>query len=619
MPFGALDRQALGLSLLKQALSQNDIHCDVRYLNFPFADLIGYDLYQWISFQLPYTAFAGDWSFTGTLYGDRQSDEQYIQDILRNNWQLDQAAIDRILYVRSLASIFIDYCMSAISWQEYCMVGFTSTFEQNISSLSLARRIKAAFPHITIVFGGANWEGEMGLELHRQFGFVDYVCSGESENSFPSLVRMVLEGDAGKSVPGLVMRRNGESISTGPALNVRNMDELPIPDYSDYFRDLYQSGTSSQVLPNLLFESSRGCWWGAKHHCTFCGLNGGSMAFRSKSSQRALSEIYTLADRWNLEVIEAVDNILDMSYFQKFLPELAKSGRDLRIFYEVKSNLTRKHVELLYAAGVHRIQPGIESMSDHILKLMRKGTTALQNIQLLKWCKQYGISVDWNVLYGFPGETRMDYDDMLDLFQAIRFLDPPHACGPVRLDRFSPYHENPAGFGMINVRPMATYKYLYQANPDQLARIAYYFDYEYENGNRASDVAVDVISYVEQWRERPEPGTLTSEIDDDNALLLMDTRSDAAISRCRLRGLEKFTYEFCDDLHSVAAVTRRLHDHFPRATIQEGNVKACLDSFVANKLMVSDGVNYLSLAIPEYKLPILRNDSQHSDGLRILQ
>jgi hypothetical protein len=172
---------------------------------------------------------------------------------------------------------------------------------------------------------------------------------------------------------------------------------------------------------------------------------------------------------------------------------------------------------------------------------------------------------------------------------------------------------------MINVRPMATYKYLYQANPDQLARIAYYFDYEYENGNRASDVAVDVISYVEQWRERPEPGTLTSEIDDDNALLLMDTRSDAAISRCRLRGLEKFTYEFCDDLHSVAAVTRRLHDHFPRATIQEGNVKACLDSFVANKLMVSDGVNYLSLAIPEYKLPILRNDSQHSDGLRILQ
>ena len=59
---------------------------------------------------------------------------------------------------------------------------------------------------------------------------------------------------------------------------------------------------------------------------------------------------------------------------------------------------------MLHLAGVHRIQPGIESLSNNVLKLMRKGTTGIRNIQLLKWCKQYKIAVDWNILYGFPGK-----------------------------------------------------------------------------------------------------------------------------------------------------------------------------------------------------------------------
>ena len=69
------------------------------------------------------------------------------------------------------------------------MVGFTSTFEQNIASLALAQRLAAAHPSVLIVFGGANWEGEMGVALHRRFGFVDVVVSGEADLSFPALVR----------------------------------------------------------------------------------------------------------------------------------------------------------------------------------------------------------------------------------------------------------------------------------------------------------------------------------------------------------------------------------------------------------------------------------------------
>jgi coproporphyrinogen III oxidase-like Fe-S oxidoreductase len=73
-----------------------------------------------------------------------------------------------------------------------------------------------------------------------------------------------------------------------------------------------------------------------------------------------------------IELVEAVDNILDMKYFQDLLPALAAKQHSAQIFFEVKANLNRKHVKLLHEAGVNRIQPGIESMSDHVLKLMRK-------------------------------------------------------------------------------------------------------------------------------------------------------------------------------------------------------------------------------------------------------
>ena len=602
MPFGALARPALGISLLKAELAEAGVICDVRYMMFPFAEFTGYEDYQWVSAALPYTAFAGDWTFTHALYGDRPDIEQrYIQEVLRDTWQLAPAAIQRLLRIRALVSHFLDYCMVAIPWHEYAMVGFTSTFEQNIASLALAKRVKAAHPALTIVFGGANWEAEMGCELHRQFPFVDAVCSGEADHSFPALVRQVLDGApvVGSDGPirGIVYRAGGASVYTGQAELIRDMDSLPIPDFSDYFQALAQSTVAASVVPTLLLETSRGCWWGAKSHCTFCGLNGGAMAFRSKSARRAIAELEFLVDRWQIDTVEAVDNILEMKYFNDMLPALAQTGRSIHLFYEIKANLTRKQVQILHAAGVYRIQPGLESLSNHILQLMRKGTTALRNIQLLKWCKEYNIAVDWNLLYGFPGETREDYAAMLHLLPSIRFLPPPTACGPVRLDRFSPYYNSPAEFGFINVRPMAPYKYLYPFDDESLHRIAYYFDYDYARGANPAGYAAPVVAYVEAWQREPERGTLWSIVRPDGTLALVDTRSDATRPELVFSGLEQAAYTYCDTVHTGASVAQHLRRTFPGAQFTDQQVLAFLDSLVANKLMVTDDQYYLSLAV----------------------
>ena len=295
MPMGAMERPALGLSLLKARLNESGFACDVRYLTFAFAEFIGHDDYQWMCYQVPYTAFAGDWSFTEALYGARsETDSAYVQDILRTAWQLPESDVERILRIRAMVPHFMNHCLAAVPWADYSIVGFTSTFEQNIASLALAKQIKKTYPQISIVFGGANWEAEMGQELHRQFPFVDYVCSGEAEESFPALLGRIFDRTPmnGKlePIPGIVYRdRKNQSIFTGTPEMIRDMDALPVPDFSDYFQDLGQCTVSAPVAPTLLFETSRGCWWGARSHCTFCGLNGGSMAFRSKSPRRGCS------------------------------------------------------------------------------------------------------------------------------------------------------------------------------------------------------------------------------------------------------------------------------------------------------------------------------------------
>ncbi len=333
------------------------------------------------------------------------------------------------------------------------------------------------------------------------------------------------------------------------------------------------------------------------------------MAFRSKSPRRALDELEHLVDRWQMTNVEVVDNILDMKYFNDMLPALARAKRSLQIFYEVKSNLSRTQVRLLHEAGVNRIQPGIESLSDHVLKLMRKGTTALRNIQLMKWAREFDITVEWNILYGFPGETPDDYRRILDLLRAIRFLRPPCAAGPIRLDRFSPYHNSPGEFGLTNVRPMKTYRYLYPFDEESLKRIAYYFDFDYESDRDPTGYAAEVVAFVNEWRSSPDAGTLRSVTRPDGSLVIFDTRPGATVPELTLSGLDQAAYEFCDELQAGSNIIRHLRALFPAVNFSDQQVFEFLKSLVENKLMVTDGHNYLSLALQIPRLsPATKDD-----------
>jgi ribosomal peptide maturation radical SAM protein 1 len=594
MPFISLSRPAIGISLLKARLAEEGLACDLDYPNLFFADRVGKDAYELISDHLSPAFFAGDWLFSQHLFGDRLDLETY-QNSLRQHLK-EEERFELLMGMRSAIQPYLDDCLEEFRIHEYRIIGFTTSFEQNMASIALAWTIKKKYPDKIIVFGGANCEGVMGQELHRCFHWIDYVCSGESDDSFPRLVRAILEDKSVEGIGGVVYREAGESKLSGPPEPVHEMDRLPIPDYDDYFEAIRRRKIGSQLSPSLLIETARGCWWGAKSHCTFCGLNGATMTFRSKTAQRVLEELEYLKGRYQLNHFVAVDNIMAHNYFKDLLPLLKQRQLGATFFYEIKSNLNQQQVQLLSEAGVRAIQPGVESLNSHVLKLMRKGVTAIQNIQLLKWCREYGVDLAWNLLYGFPGETPEDYEATVKYMESIYHLKPPSAVSPIRLDRFSPYFNSPDSFGLTNVRPFAIYGYIYPLPPASVANIAYFFEYDYEDGRQTKSYIQETIERAEVWKGN-RGGDLIREYGESPELMLTYTRPGRQHLLYPLNGIQREIYDYCQESKTRSSILKMVEARCDQSDEVDKALEAFLDSMIERKLMIREGDQYLSLAV----------------------
>lgn len=610
MPFGSLFQPSLGLSLLKAAITDPGITTEILYFTLSFANLIGAPVYAQILSEggRPTYDLVGEWIFSSALFDSASLDpDGYLNDVLRGHSSAhsfgkpaSEEFIHSVLDARKKTGVFLDSCLQDIISRNPRIVGFTSTFQQQIASLALAKRIKAQSPEIFIIFGGANCEGVMGFETIHQFPFVDAVVSGEGDCVFPELVQRVLSGQPISELQGVYTRQNLETVCrNGQYPNaplVHNMDTLPFPNYDDFFEQFVASGLANYHPPMLLFESSRGCWWGEKMHCTFCGLNGAAIGYRSKSAQHALDELVHLTTRYPNCNVSSVDNILNMNYFKDFIPGLISRQLCLELFYEVKANLRKEQVRLIRQAGITQIQPGIESLSTEVLKLMHKGVSGLQNIQLLKWCKEIGVRPYWNMLWGFPREPREEYVRMANLLPLLMHMQPPVTGTTMRLDRFSPSFDSANELGFVDVAPYPSYFYVYPFQPEVVINLAYYFTFSYKEPQNLTQYIGSIIEQIAAWRANYETSDLFS-VDKDTYLLVWDLRPIARRPLTILSGLQKFLYITCDQIRTIYQLQRLLQEQVS-VILTKPEIEELLLPLIEDGLMVKEGNAFLTLAIP---------------------
>lgn len=587
------------LALLKPTLERAGIPVQTFSLFMYFGTQVGWRINETLSDVYP--CMLGEWIWTKAAFGDFTDNDGYF-DAYRGNLEgiarKAGCSLDDLRRLRETAApAFIDFCLKSVDWSRFGVIGFSVVFQQTLASIALAKALKQRYPHIPIMFGGATFEDDIAEEIMKGCPEVDYVHCGDADETLPTAIRRLYSGQSMKGMQGMMWRDKdqGDRVAyAGRAPNLADMNKTPVPDFDEYFYARKEGGyhyydqAQGVLLP---IETARGCWWGVKNHCTFCGLNRAGMEFRSKRVDNVIQQLDELSRRYGILDFNAIDNIIEPEYIDQLFKQLSEASSDMRIHYEVRPSLSRIQLKQMRKGGLFSIQPGVESFSTHILKLMRKHTTGVRNLELIKWSTYYGINNLYNILLRFPGETLEDYRAQCEVISKIPHFQAPWAVAKARADRGSPMYSEPETQSVSRLIPSACYDYLFPKDRFDLNRVSYYFEHKMDNtlqDHEYNEIFEAVDVWQNRWRQRPRPYLRYRKA--WATILIEDGRNCSPRSTTYSDDYANL-YEYCADAHSKKEIAAKFED----APWVEG----ALEEFVEKDLMIHLDNRYLSLALPE--------------------
>jgi anaerobic magnesium-protoporphyrin IX monomethyl ester cyclase len=160
--------------------------------------------------------------------------------------------------------------------------------------------------------------------------------------------------------------------------------------------------------------TSRGCIFSCKY-CSSSLIMG--RKFRTRSPENVVDEIEHLIDKYKLENIAFMDDtfMLNRRRANAIADEIQNRGLDIGFVASSRVDMVnQKLLEKLKKSGLTTLYYGVESGSQRILDLMKKGITLKQAEDAVKSAKDAGLEVLTSFILGFPGETREEMDKTID-------------------------------------------------------------------------------------------------------------------------------------------------------------------------------------------------------------
>lgn len=596
MPWTTVMEPSLGLGILRAVLDAAGIPARVEHRNL--------ELLRWLT-PTTYIALTNvfalnDFLFSATL--DPQVTPRQLRHLrgqtqhLLAGGSIDErtnGGVDGVM--RKLLALrnetiprWLDAIADDVARSDATLVGFSCMFDQTIASAALAQRIRERAPGPLLALGGYAVRPPTGEAVMSAFPWIDAICVGEGERVIVELARASAGLQSLTSVPGILVRERGNVHLTVPAPAI-TMDEVPVPNYDDFFTDVASLSNEHHIdvdVTRLPVENSRGCWWGAVHHCVFCGIHDDDLAFRTRSAQRVMETLDTLATRHGIHQFRFADYILPHTYHKTLVSELIRRGAPYEITCEVKANFTAERFARLAAAGFSDVQPGVESFSTAVLKRMDKGVAAIQNVHTLLLGRRYGVHIDYNLLYGLPGDRESEYEEMLRQLPRLVHLDPPDTRLEVQITRYAPLQTNPARFGLTHTPHAIAYEvvfsraYLERSGFD-LDAYCYYFERPFENPPRLERLFRRIDRLVDEWRSTQRQRM--------PALWYLPIVDGLQIIDSRTLSQQVYTIDERSAAVLLAAEEPALEEQLPRDIVND------LD---AHGLLFRDGAKVISLVLP---------------------
>ncbi|MBT7040998.1 MAG: B12-binding domain-containing radical SAM protein [Bacteroidetes bacterium] len=299
------------------------------------------------------------------------------------------------------------------------IVGITSLITSRSDVMVIAEISKKY--GCTVIVGGPDPTSEPNKYLGgNNKKIVDFVVSGEGEITMLELVNHLLRrGDFlpdVRNINGLCfLDKSGELISTEKRLPIENLDTIPFPardlvDMSEY-KQFWKQHQEQWMISMI---TSRGC----PYSCTWCHKGIFGRTFRARSPVNIAEEMKEIKEHYNPDRISFQDDTIGIN--RKWVFELRDAVLDNNaiIPFEINSRVDLADILMLTALkdiGCEKIYFGVESGSQNVLDLMKKGTKVEQIYNAANLCRQLGIEFHFFMMVGYPGETFVDLKLSLDL------------------------------------------------------------------------------------------------------------------------------------------------------------------------------------------------------------
>jgi len=594
-PWPIFKRPSIQLGSLKAYLLSNlkGVAVDTFHFYLDVAADIGYETYSLISDS----SWLSESLYAGLVFEEQEKKVQKLWEVLkRKNKKIENLDLFQIKYRLSTLG---EKHINSIDWEKYLLVGFSICFSQLMSSLFYMKKLKNLYPNLKIIAGGSHCSSELGQTLINTFDWIDLIVQGEGEKPLLRIVEEALKGTDIKSIRSIkgVIKRSSTEQNVD---QIEDLNNLPIPDYEDYFDSLKKLLPSKRFFPRIPLEASRGCWYrgihGDKKGCTFCNLNLQWKGYRYKSKERLLQEIKELRNKYNSISFSLMDNLIPSHMIPSFFEQLILLGEDFRIFLEARAGITKDELNKMYLAGVDEVQVGIESLSTSLLKKMNKGVTVIKNIETMKAFEEPNTpTLRSNIILDFPSSDQRDVDETLQNLQFVRHLTP---LKPISfwLGYASDVYFNYHSYGLTSVFNHPYYSYLF---PEKIFKnlILMIQGYRLKLNNKKlwQDVRRKVIEWEKNYKKikysdlKPKP--ILSYYDARDFLVIIERIGIGKELIHKLTKTSRDLYSYCEKIKHV----EQIKNEFPR--IQWDAIENFFKEMISKKLIFKEGEFYLSLAV----------------------
>lgn len=281
----------------------------------------------------------------------------------------------------------------------YSMMSFG--FRHNYEIISA---IKKEFPALTIVAGGPHIS-TFKKDVLLQCRAIDIAVPMEGEEA---LLEFCIEKPL-STIAGIMYRENEKVIETPQRALVEDLDAIPFPRYHTFDMNKYP-----RAIPLV---TSRGC----PYQCIFCPIASVmGRGFRVRSFSSVVDEI----EFWHEKGFRDFSIADDVFNFNKervyaICDEIKKRnllGLRIRCSNGIRADrVDRALLMTMKEAGFYCLAFGVESASDRILTILKKGETREKIERAIRQACELGFWVELFFLIGAPGETMADIKESIKL------------------------------------------------------------------------------------------------------------------------------------------------------------------------------------------------------------